>query len=173
MEGRGSVVLNGLAESVWVRAEGSGQAFRGMPIQNGGGSFVYEGLIDFNGEFFYALTTRVDQAGIELVFKYIISHQGISASVTGSIGWSADIDYGGGTVSGKVKATITATIGIEIDGDGDVHLSGSVSARGRLTAKIAGKNKELFDESIDASVRSRGFRFRFPLGVGNLDFDLF
>ena len=54
-EGRGSLVLNGLTESVWVRAEGNGEAFRGMPIQNGGGSYVYEGLLDFNGEFFYAV----------------------------------------------------------------------------------------------------------------------
>ena len=99
--------------------------------------------------------------------------EGISASVTGSVEWSAKIDFGAGTVSGKAKATITAEIAIEIDDDGDLHLSGSVSARGRLTARIAGDVKELFDDSIEANVRSRGFRFRFPRGVGNLDLDLF
>ena len=71
------------------------------------------------------------------------------------------------------KPRFTAEVAIEIDDDGDVHLSGSVSARGRLTIKINGKTKELFDDSIDSSVRSRGLRFRFPRGVGNIDWSPF
>jgi hypothetical protein len=166
-------VLNGLERAAWARAEGGGQLFRGSPIELVGGSFVFEGLIDFDGEFLYSVTTSANATGIDLAYTFTISNEGISASVTGSVEWSAKIDYGAGTVSGKAKATINAEIAIEIDDDGDVHLSGSISARGRLTAKIAGDVKELFDESIDASVRSRGFRFKFPKGVGNLDLDLF
>jgi hypothetical protein len=31
----------------------------------------------------------------------------------------------------------------------------------------------IFSGSIEASVRSKGFRFRFPRGVGNIDLNLF
>jgi CSLREA domain-containing protein/uncharacterized repeat protein (TIGR01451 family) len=174
--GRTSVVLNGLTETVWVRGQQAGVAFPDTPLEiSGGQSILVEGLIDFDGDsFFFAVTGGYKPfPGVELAAKFIISNEGITASLTGSIGWSADIDYGGGKVGGKAKATITANIAIEIDDDGDVHLSGSISARGRLTAKIGNRNKELFDDSIEAHVRSKGFRFKFPLGVGNLDLDLF
>jgi uncharacterized repeat protein (TIGR01451 family)/CSLREA domain-containing protein len=171
--GRASAVLNGLTETVWVRGQQGGKAFPGTPLESGGGGIVWEGLIDFNGPFFLAMTTSSNAAGIELGYKFTLSNEGITASIFGSVGWDARIDYGAGTVSGKAKATITAEIAIEIDDDGDVHLAGSISARGRLTARINGKNKELFDGDIDASIRSKGFRFRFPLGVGSLERDLF
>jgi len=171
--GRASVVLNGLEETVWLRGQQGGQAFPDSPIEVAGSSIVMEGLLNFSGDFFIALTTSYNAGGVELAYKFTVSNEGITANITGSIAWDVKIDYLAGTVSGKAKATITAQISIEIDDDGDVHLSGSVSARGRLTAKINGNTKELFDDSIDASVRSHGFRFKFPRGVGHLDFDLF
>jgi hypothetical protein len=174
--GQASVVLNGLAESVWVRGEiggdasnpGSGTVFAGSPLEIGG-SIVYEGLLDFGGEFLYAVTTSVNAAGSELAYKFTISNEGISARVTGKRVWSATINYAAGTVSGKAIAEFEANIDIEFDDDGDVHLSGSVSASGKL--RYQGTN--LFSGSIDASVRSRGFRFRFPRGVGSIDLNLF
>ena len=174
--GRTSVVENGLAEIIWFRGRQESVAFPDTPLELAGGQFtMVEGLLDFTGEsFFISVTTGYKPfPGVELACKFIISDEGITASLTGSAEWRADINYGAGTIRGKAKATITAEVAIEFDDDGDVHLSGSVSARGRLTIKINGDTKELFDDSIDASVRSRGFRFKFPKGVGNLDLDLF
>jgi len=172
--GRASVVLNGLTDTIWVRGQQGGRAFPNAPIEVGSSSVVYEGLIDFsNGEFLYAVTASSSAAGIELAYNYTITHESISVSITGSISWSAEINYGLGTVSGKAKATINATIGLEIDDDGDVFLNGSISARGRLTAKINGDTKELFEDEIDADVRNKLFRFDFPRGVGSLSFDPF
>jgi hypothetical protein len=74
-----------------------------------------------------------------------------------------------GTVSGKAIAEFEANVGIEIDDDGDVHLSGSVSAGGKLRYN----GTTLFSGSIESKVRSKGLRFRFPRGVGSLDLDLF
>ena len=167
--GRASVVLNGLAETVWVRGQQGGKAFPDSPIEIGGSSIVMEGLIDFSGEYFIALATSYNAAGIEFAYKFTVSNEGISARITGKASWDARIDYGVGTVSGKAIAEIEANIAIEIDDDGDVHLSGSVSASGKLRYQ----GRDLFEGSIEASVRSRGFRFRFPRGVGNIDLDLF
>ncbi len=147
---------------------GSGTVFAGSPLEIGG-SIVYEGLLDFGGEFLYAVTTSANAAGSELAYKFTISNEGISARVTGTRVWNATINYAAGTVSGKAIAEFEANIDIEFDDDGDVHLSGSVSASGKL--RYQGTN--LFSGSIDASVRSRGFRFRFPRGVGNIDLNLF
>jgi hypothetical protein len=171
--GRASVVLNGLDETVWIRGQQGGKAFPGAPIEIGGGSIVFEGLIDFSGDFLIVQTVSTNAAGIELGYEFRISNEGISAKVFGSVEWSVNIDVPGGSVGGKAKATFEAEVAIEIDDDGDVHLAGSISARGRLTGRVGGSTQELFDGSIEASVRSRGFRFRFPRGVGSLSFDLF
>src|SRR5204862_8252130 len=68
--GRASVVLNGLAETVWIRGQQGGKAFPGSPIEVGGSSIVMEGLIDFSGEFFIAMTTSYNAAGIEFSYKF-------------------------------------------------------------------------------------------------------
>ena len=151
---------------------GSVKAFPGLPIEIRSSSIAWEVLIDFSGEFFFAMTVASDIAKVEYGYKFIISNEILSASVFGSIEWSANIDYKGLSVGGKAKATFEAEVAIETDDDGDVHLAGSISASGRLTARIGGKTKELFDGSIDASVRRMEFRFRFPLGVGSLERDL-
>ncbi|HUE75164.1 MAG TPA: hypothetical protein VMP01_30125, partial [Pirellulaceae bacterium] len=92
---------------------------------------------------------------------------------TGKIEWSAKIDYLAGTVSGKAIATISGRVEIDFDDLGHPHFSGSISSDGKLTAKIAGSNKTLFSGSIEALVRNKGFRFKFPRGVGSLDLDIF
>ena len=57
-KGGASVVLNGLTETIWVRGQqGMARHFAARRSKFGGGSDVYEGLIDFNGEFFFVLTT--------------------------------------------------------------------------------------------------------------------
>jgi len=171
--GTASLVLNGQTETLWIRGEHQGVAFYGTPIEIGASqSFAMEGLIDFGGDFSFVQTVT-SKAGVELSHQYTLSNEGITASITGSVEWSAKINYQAGTVSGKAKATFTAQIAIEIDDDGDVHLAGSVSASGKLTARIAGESTTLFSGSIEASVRSRGLRFRFPRGVGSLGLDLF
>ena len=135
---------------------------------------VYEGLIDFSsGEFLYAVTTSSNAAGIELAYNFTITHESLTVGITGSISWSAEIDYLAGTVSGKAKATINATIGLEIDDDGDVYLAGTIRATGKLTAKINGDNKTLFEDDIEGDIRNKLFRFEFPKGVGSLSYDPF
>jgi hypothetical protein len=172
--GQSSQVLNGPAETLWTRGEHQGKAFQGTPLEIiGSESIVMEGLIDFGGDFFFAQTVTSKTGGVELSHRYTISNEGITATISGDVEWSATIDYQAGTVSGKAKASFTAQVAIEIDDDGDVHLAGSVSASGKLTARIAGESTTLFSGSIEAKVRSRGLRFRFPRGVGSLDFDLF
>jgi hypothetical protein len=175
--GRASLVLDGLNESIWVRGQqGSNDAFKGTVLEKlhytTGTTVVTEGLIDFDGDFFLSSTTRYDLGPLSLLWNITISNEGISAHVEGTAKWSADIDYGGGSVGGTAKATLAADLGIEVDDNGDLHLSGSVSASGKLTARIAGQSTDLFSGSIGASVRSKGLRFRFPRGVGELDLDL-
>ncbi|HJS08614.1 MAG TPA: LamG-like jellyroll fold domain-containing protein [Pirellulales bacterium] len=174
--GRASVVLNGLTDTIWVRGESQSEnPFPNSPIEfDAQGTVVYEGLIDFDsGDFLYAVTASSSASGIELAYNYTITHESISVSITGSISWNAEIDYLVGTVSGKAKATINATIGLEIDENDDVYFTGSISATGKLTARINGSNKTLFEDEIDADVRNKLFKFEFPRGVGSLSFDPF
>jgi hypothetical protein len=74
-----------------------------------------------------------------------------------------------GSVSGKATAEIEGTLRIDIDDHGNPHLSGSITASGKLKAR----GNTVFSGSIDALVRDNGFRFKFPKGVGNIDLDLF
>jgi hypothetical protein len=166
--GRASLVLNGLTETAWIRGQQGGKAFPGAPIEVGGASIVMEGLIDFSGEYFIGLTTSYSAGGIDFAYKFTISNEGITARITGRVGWDVQIDYGVGKVSGRAIAEIDALVAIEIDGD-EVHLSGSISASGKL--KYNGDT--LFTGSISSSVRSHGFRFRFPRGVGEINLNLF
>jgi hypothetical protein len=119
------------------------------------------------------VTASSEAAGIALAYNYTITHERISVSITGSVSWSAEINYGLGTVSGKAKATINAEIGLEIDENNDVYFTGSIRAEGKLSAKINGDNKTLFEDDIDADVRNKLFKFEFPRGVGSLSFDPF
>ncbi len=167
--GRASLVLNGPAETVWVRGQQGGKAFPDSPIEIASASIVMEGLIDFGGRFLIIQTATQRAAGIELGYQFTISNEGISARIFGRAEWSVKINYGAGQVSGKAIAEIEADVAIEIDDDREVHLSGSIDASG----KLRWNGNTLFSGSIDASVHSRGFRLRFPRGVGSLDLDLF
>jgi hypothetical protein len=64
-------------------------------------------------------------------------------------------------------AEATANVNITFDGDRP-RWHGSVTATGRLRYK----GDDLFEGALEALVRNRGFRFRFPRGVGSLDFDI-
>jgi hypothetical protein len=171
--GRASVVLNGLADTVWLRGEFQGRAFAGTAVELPDSSVIMEGLIDLgSNHFLYIQKVSSNSTGIGLGYEFRISNEGVFLRVFGGQEWSAKIDYGAGTVSGKAKATFSAEVAIEIDDDGDVQLAGSISASGKLTARIAGDDKTLFSGSISASVRSRGFRFRFPKGVGEINLNV-
>ena len=170
--GKGSLILNGLDESIWLRTSQTEPDFlAGTPLgwMGLGVQAVTEAFVNWDGQFLLSTTTTSRQAGTELEYEIRISHEGIGARVTGRGEWSATIDFGAGTVSGKAIAELEGNIRIVIDDDGDPHVSGSITAKGRLRAS----GRTLFDGSIEASVKSRGFRFRFPRGVGNLDLDLF
>lgn len=170
--GRASVVLNGLEESIWVRGQqGANNPFAGTPLEqlNAGNTIiVVEGMIDWGGDFLFSTTTTYDVGPADLSFNITIRDEGISAHVTGRAEWGVSIDTDLGSVSGKAIAELSADIEIEVDDDGDLHFSGSVSASGKLRYK--GRN--LFSGSIEASVRSGGFRFKFPRGVGAIDLNL-
>jgi hypothetical protein len=171
--GRSSVVLNGLAETIWVRGQQGGvNPFAGTPLESfnpGTQTVVVEGMINWDGDFLLSTTTfyNVDQINFEYGIK--ITNDGITAHVTGKAEFNARIDIPGGSVSGKATVEIDAEISIDIDDDGDPHLSGSITASGKLKAS----GTEYFSGSIDAFVRNRGFRFKLPRGVGNIDLDLF
>lgn len=169
--GRASVVLDGLEETIWVRAQQGGDVLSPPFLKklNSSSTIVTEGLINWDGDFLLSSTTTNSLAGITLEYNITITNDGIFARATGSIEWIAKIDYLAGTVSGKAKATIEANIAIEFDGGGAPHTSGSITSSGKL--RYQGKN--LFSGSIESLVRDKGFRFKFPLGVGNLDLDLF
>ena len=172
--GNTSVVVNGLDETIWVRSEQE-NPYDGTPLEDLAVSVtgVFEGMVNWDGDFLFATTVDYGLLGADLIFELVITHEGVSAQLTGRIEWSATIDYLAGTVSGKAIAEISGRIEIDFDDLGHPHLSGSVSADGKLTAKIAGDNKKLFEGGIDASVRKSGFRFKFPRGVGSLDLDIF
>ncbi|MBO0699526.1 MAG: hypothetical protein J2P46_14110, partial [Zavarzinella sp.] len=97
-----------------------------------------------------------------------LTNEGITARAVGRLEWSVDVNLGFGRVSGKAVAQVEADLALDIE-DGEVFLSGSASATGKL---IAGGNT-VFSGSIEAGVRSKGFRFKFPKGVGELTVDLF
>jgi hypothetical protein len=169
--GRASVVLNGLEETIWVRGQqGGNNPLAGTPLAglNTAATIVLEGMISWDGDFFLSTTTTQKVAGVELEYNITLTDEGISARVTGRAEWSARINYGVGTVSGKAIAEIEADLVIEVE-DGEVFLSGSVSATGKLRYN----GTTLFKGTVEAGVRSKGFRFKFPRGVGNLDLDLF
>ena len=171
--GQASLVIDGPDEALWIKGRIGPAA---NPFRNSSLDALVmtqqskaEIFVNASGEFFVSADAEIRLGGVELGVVLQVSNDGISARVTGRAEWSVKIDYGVGTVSGKAIAEIEADLAIEIDDDGDVHLSGSVSASGKL--RYQGNN--LFSGSIDASVRSNGFRFRFPRGVGNIDLDLF
>lgn len=169
--GRASVVLNGLEESIWVRGQqGGSNPLAGTPLAqlNQSSTIVLEGMIDWDGDFLFSTTTTYDLGPAELVWNITISDQGIFAKVTGRAEWSAQINYGLGTVSGKAIAAITASVEITIDDDGKPSFSGSITSSGKL--RYQGEN--LFSGSIESSIRKRGFRFRFPRGVGTIELPL-
>jgi uncharacterized repeat protein (TIGR01451 family) len=172
--GNTSVVVNGLEETIWVRAEQE-NPLDGTPLEDLVVSVtgVFEGMVNWDGDFLFAVTADYGLFGADLIFDLVITQEGISAQLTGRIEWSATIDYLAGTVSGKAIAEISGRVEIDFDDLGHPSLSGSISASGKLTAKIAGDNKKLFEGSIDALVRKPGFRFKFPRGVGSLDLDIF
>ena len=170
--GRASVVLNGLEETIWVRGQQGGtNPLAGTPLEklNTANTIVLEGMINWDGDFFLSTTTTSQLAGVGLTYNITITNEGISARITGSAQWSVQFNYGVGQVSGRAIAQIEAEVAIQIDDNGELHLSGAVSATGKLRFN----GNTVFSGTIDASVRSRGFRFRFPRGVGNLDLNLF
>ena len=170
--GRASVVLNGLEETIWVRGQQGGtNPLAGTPLEklNTANTIVLEGMINWDGDFFLSTTTTSQLAGVGLTYNITITNEGISARITGSAQWSVQFNYGVGQVSGRAIAQIEAEVAIQIDDNGQMHLSGAVSATGKLRFN----GNTVFSGTIDASVRSRGFRFRFPRGVGNLDLNLF
>ena len=168
--GRASVVLDGLAETIWVRGQQGGDVLTPPFLKrlNSSASIVTEGLITWDGAFFLSTTTSYSVGGIDFEYEIGFTHEGIFARIRGSVDWSVKFEYQGVRVSGTAIAEIEADVAIEFDDDGDVHLAGSISASGKL--RYNGNN--VFSGSIDASVRSKGFRFRFPRGVGSLDLDI-
>jgi len=175
--GQASLVIDGPQEALWIKGHtGPGEnplahsPLDELVLKN---NSAVEMFFERGGDYFITAEAGIDFAGADLDVQLLIFQDGIQAVLEGSIRWSASIDYGPGKVSGTAKATIRAVLAIEIDDDGDVQLAGSISADGKLTAKIAGDSTTLFSGSIEAKVRSGGLRFRFPRGVGNLDFDLF
>ncbi len=172
--GNSSTVVNGLEETIWVRSEQE-NPLDGTPLEDTFASVtgVFEGMVNWDGDFLFAVTADYGLFGADLIFDLVITHEGISAQLTGRIEWSATIDYLAGTVSGKAIAEISGRVEIDFDDLGHPSMSGSITAEGKLTAKIAGNNKKLWEGSIDAFVRKPGFRFKFPKGVGSLDLDLF
>jgi hypothetical protein len=168
---RASVVYNGPAEAVWVRAqEGNDNFLAGTPLAklDTGGTSVVEGMVNADGDFFLSLRTHAERTGISQDYDLTITNQGITAHVVGRLQWSVDVDLGFTTVSGKAIAQVEGDVAIDIE-DGEVFLSGSVSATGKL---VAGGHT-VFSGSVGASVRSKGLRFEFPKGVGELTVDLF
>jgi hypothetical protein len=85
------------------------------------------------------------------------------------VDWSVKFDYQGVRVSGTAIAELEANVWIEFDDHGVPHFSGSVTASGKLRYKGA----NIFSGSIESLVRDKGFRFKFPRGVGSIDLDLF
>lgn len=175
--GKATLVINGPEETLWIKGRvGPGENPFGNSVLNDltmKNNSAVEMFFERGGDYYISADAQISLAGAELSAALRISNEGIHAALEGSAIWSARIDYGAGTVSGKAKATIAAAIAIEIDDDNDVYLSGSISAHGRLTANIGGHSTVLFSGGIDASVRSSGLRFKFPRGVGNLNLDLF
>jgi hypothetical protein len=170
-------VLNGPEGTIWVRGQqGASDAFKGTTLEKlnykTSSTIVVEGMINWDGEFFLSSTTTYDLGPLALIWNITISDQGISAHVEGTAKWSVSIDYGSGKIGGTAKATIEADIDIEADDFGDLHLSGSIRAIGKLIGKVGNQAKELFEGSIPASVKSGGLRFRFPRGVGELNLKL-
>ncbi len=169
--GRASVVFNGLEESLWVRGQqGGANPLAGTPLAqfNSGTTVIIEGLISLSGDFLLSTTTIQDLGLTELTYAITITNHGIFAHVEGKAQFGVSIDTGIGSVSGKAIADLQADISIDIDDNGDIHLSGSVSASGKLVAS----GNTLFSGSISASVKSRGFRFKFPKGVGDINLNV-
>jgi hypothetical protein len=167
--GRGSVVLNGLTESVWVRGQQGGKVFPSLPVDFGGSAIVTEGLIDFNGGFFFSSTTSYAVPGVDYSYNFTISNAGISARVTGKAEFNVNIDLGpAGSASGKAVAEVEGTLRVEIDEHGNPQLSGSITASGKLKAR----GNTVFSGSIDAKVTTKGMKFKFPKGVGSISLDL-
>ena len=169
-----SVVVNGLDETIWVRAEQE-NPLAGTPLADAFASVTgaFEGMVNWDGDFLFATTVDYGLFGAHLIFDLLITNDGIAAQVAGRIEWSVNIDYLAGTVSGKAIAEISGRVEIDFDDLGHPHFSGSITSHGKLTARIAGDNRTLFSGSIDAAVRKSGFRFKFPRGVGSIDLDVF
>jgi hypothetical protein len=104
-----------------------------------------------------------------LILNFTLTNHGLSAQITGQLEWSAKIDTPLGSVSGKAIAQFTGGVDIGFDSAGRPRWNGSISATGKLKYK----SKTLFEGGLEAAVRSIGLRFKFPKGVGALDFDLF
>ena len=171
--GRASAVVNGLEKTIWVRGQQGGvNPLAGTPLEDfnlGTQAIVVEGMINWDGDFLLSTKTIYDSANIDFEYGIKITNDGITAHVKGKAEFSADIDLGVVTASGKATAEIEGEIRIDIDDDGDPHLSGSITASGKLRAR----GNTVFSGSIEALVRNRGFRFKFPKGVGSIDLDLF
>jgi uncharacterized repeat protein (TIGR01451 family) len=169
--GRASVVLDGLEETIWVRAQQGGDLLSPDWLKrlNSSASIVTEGLITWDGDFFLSSTTSYSAGGIDFEYEIGFTHEGIFARIRGSVDWSVKFEYQGVRVSGTAIAELEANVFIEFDEHGVPHFSGSVTASGKLRYK--GTN--IFSGSIEALVRDKGFRFRFPKGVGGLDLDIF
>ena len=169
--GRASVVLDGLEETIWVRAQQGGDLLSPDWLKrlNSSSSIVTEGLVTWDGEFFLSTTTSYSAGGIDFEYEIGFTHEGIFARIRGAVDWSVKFEYQGIRVSGTAIAEIEANVAIEFDNQGVPHFSGSITSSGKLRYK--GTN--VFSGSIASLVRSRGFRFSFPRGVGNIDLDLF
>lgn len=170
--GRASLVVNGPEEAVWLRGQQSGDnPLAGTPLEklNTATTIVLEGMITWDGDFFLSTTTTQKLAGISLEYNIMLTDEGISARVTGRLEWKVRFDYGLGTVSGKAIAQITGGVEIRFDDPEEPHWSGDATSTGRLVYK----DKNVFKGDIESSIRSKGFRFRFPRGVGSLDLDIF
>jgi hypothetical protein len=170
--GRASLVLNGFAETIWLRGQQGGtNPLAGTPLEklHTAGTIVLEGMVDWQGDFFLSTTTSYRLAGVQLTYQITIADEGISARVAGRAEWSVKFDYGPGQVQGKAIAELEAELALQIDDDGKLVASGSAIASG----KLRWNSTTVFSGTIDARIRSRGFRFRFPRGVGDLDLDLF
>lgn len=172
--GRASVVLNGLEETIWVRGQQGGvNPLAGTPLEDfnlGTQTLVVEGMINWDGDFLLSTTTSYDTGNIDFEYGIKITNDGITAHIKGEAKFSATIDLGNlGSASGTATAEIEGTLRIDIDDHGNPHLSGSITAIGKLKAR----GRTVFSGSIDALVRDKGFRFKFPRGVGNIDLNLF
>ena len=175
--GEATWVFNGPAETFWFRGERGedGSLFNGTPLDflDVRSNDKMEAMVHGDGHFVLRATAVIGVGSIEVESAITISNEGITASLKGRAEWSADFEYLGVSISGKAIATFTAEVTIEIDDDGDVHVSGSVEADGKLKGEFNGEKKTFFDDSIGASLDDGVFLFEFPMGAGEFELDLF